>query len=105
MDQKIVTIERKMTDLEKSREFDSSIFADLTKKNKEMDFFLSKMKRCDEQQNHRESSLQRKVTVLKCRSMRDNLLFYRLSEETDEDCASTVRSPTLLPTSNCRGLT
>ena len=87
-----------MTDPEKSREFDSSILADLTKKQKEMDSLLSKM-------DHRESNLQREVTDLKCRSMRDNLLFYRLSEETDENCASTVRSPTLLPTSNCRGLT
>jgi len=90
MDQKIVTIERKMTDLEKSREFDSSILADLTKKQKEMDSLLSKMKRCDEQQNHRESNLQREVTDLKCRSMRDNLLFYKLPEGKNEDCASTV---------------
>ena len=40
--------------------------------------------------DHRESNLQREVTDLKCRSMRDNLLFYELPEGKDEDCASTV---------------
>ena len=77
MDQTIVRIERKMTDLEKIREFDSIILADLTKKQKKMDSLLSKMKRYDEQQNHRESSLQREVTDLK---YEDNLLFYNRPE-------------------------
>ena len=40
--------------------------------------------------DHRESNLQREVTDLKCRSMRDNLLFYKLPEGKNEDCASTV---------------
>jgi len=51
--------------------------ADITKKQKEMDSLLSKMKRYDEQQNHRESSLQREVTDLK---YEDNLLFYNRPE-------------------------
>ncbi|KAH3870961.1 hypothetical protein DPMN_034155 [Dreissena polymorpha] len=34
--------------------------------------------------------MQHKVTDLKCRSMRDNLLFYKIPEEKDEQCEKKI---------------
>jgi len=48
------------------------------------------MKKYEQDHQQNESSLKDEIQDLKCRSMRDNLLFHRLPEEKDENCEQIV---------------
>ncbi|XP_053391044.1 uncharacterized protein LOC128553878 [Mercenaria mercenaria] len=93
VDQKVNSMETKINDLERSREYDSSSMADIEKKQKEIDSLLSKLKVLEHQQTEQERSMKADITDLKCRNMRDNLLFFGIPEvkgESDSDCVEKV---------------
>ena len=92
IDQKIKNIEGKVKDLEESKNFDAGLFEDMANKQREINSILSKMKKFETEQKERERKLQDEVTDLKCRSMRDNLMFYNLQEENGENCEEKVLS-------------
>ena len=90
---KVHTLETKVNTLETSRGFDSESVDVLNKKQKEIDSLLTKMKKLEADQSAKESDLQAKVLDMQCRSMRDNLIFYKIPEavgETDADCVQKV---------------
>ena len=90
---KVHTLETKVNTLETSRGFDSESVDALNKKQKEIDSLLTKMKKLEADQSAKESDLQAKVLDMQCRSMRDNLIFYKIPEavgETDADCVQKV---------------
>ena len=90
IDQKISDMESKIRDIERSRDFDTQSVSDLSKQQRELDSLINKMKKYEQDHQQNESSLKDEIQDLKCRSMRDNLLFHRLPEEKDENCEQIV---------------
>ena len=93
IESKVHTLETKVNTLETSRSFDSESVDALNKKQKEIDSLLVKMKKLEADQSAKESDLQAKVLDMQCRSMRDNLIFYKIpveAGETDDDCVQKV---------------
>ena len=90
MDKKINDLEGKMRDVEHSRTFDSQTITDLSKHQKEMECFIQKMKMMENDHLHIEKELKAEIKDLKCRSMRDNLLFHGILEEKDEQCEMKI---------------
>lgn len=90
---KMKDLESKVSMIENSRDFDTESVNTLNKKQKEIDSLLNKMKTLEADQSAKESSLKAQMLDMQCRSMRDNLLFYRIPEErgeTDDDCMRKV---------------
>lgn len=90
---KVNTLESKVNALESSRGFDSDTVDILDKKQKEIDSLIVKMKKMEAEQTAKDSELQAKVLDMQCRSMRDNLIFYKIPEErgeTDDVCVRKV---------------
>ncbi|KAH3730612.1 hypothetical protein DPMN_056602 [Dreissena polymorpha] len=83
MDKKVSQIESKILEIEQSRQFDSNMFDNLNKKQKEIELLAGRLK-------EHEHLMQHEVIDLKCRSMRDNLLFYKIPEEKDEQCEKKI---------------
>ncbi|XP_053396035.1 uncharacterized protein LOC128556130 [Mercenaria mercenaria] len=48
------------------------------------------MRKAEKEQRDTETVLREEITDLKCRSMRDNLLFFKLLEEKEENCVQKV---------------
>ena len=92
MEQRIKHNEEKVKELEEVKKFDASIFEDMSNKQKEIDSVLSKVGKIEKVQNDNEKRLHEDVIDLKCRSMRDNLVFYRIQEETGEQCEEKILS-------------
>lgn len=90
LSQKISTLETKFEECERSRIFDSQLLDDINKKQKDMEILFSKMKQQERVQDRQETDMKREIIDLKCRSMRDNLLFFKLPEEKDENCEQKV---------------
>ena len=90
LDQKVKNIEGKVRDLEESRNFDTNTFTELSKKQDEMNSLLAKMKQFETDQKEKEQKTQDQLIDLKCRSMRDNLVFYQLPEERGENCEEKI---------------
>ena len=63
---------------------------DMLKTQREMDSLLLKMKTFEKDQNDKENKLRSEIVDLKCRSMRDNLLFFQIPEEKDENCETKL---------------
>lgn len=91
-DAKINSIEEKLGEIEKSREFDSNMLDKVNKKQSEMEKIIKKMERNEEKHREEERVMKVEITDLKCRSMRENLMFYNLTEERDEDCKQKLIS-------------
>ena len=73
--------------------FDSETVEALNEKQNEIDSLLSKMKKLEADQSTKESELQAKLLDMQCRSMRDNLIFYKIPEvrgKADDDCVHKV---------------
>ena len=90
---KVKNLETKVNTIENSRDFDSEAVEHLNKKQKEIDDLLSKMKNLEESQSKTENELKSQVLDMQCRSMRNNLIFYRIPEqreETDDDCVQKI---------------
>ncbi len=83
MDKKVSQIEIKIKEIEQSRENDGTMLENLNKKQKEIELLTGRLK------DH-EHLMQHEVTDLKCGSMRDNLLFFKIPEEKDEQCEKKI---------------
>jgi hypothetical protein len=90
MDQKINLLESKMKDIENSREFDGGMLDDFSKKQRELSTLMTNINKKEDQQRSVEAELKAEIIELKCRSMRDNLMFYKIKEERDENCEAKV---------------
>jgi hypothetical protein len=110
MNHRISSLESKMSDsnktileLEKSRTFDSQVCNEISSKQKNIDKILSDEKqRCNSMQGElhnlkqSNSKLEDDIVDLQARSMRDNLLFFNIPEETlannrrDENCSLKI---------------
>ena len=83
---KVVNMEKQLTDLEVSRNFDSQTLDKIQSKQKEIETSLKKMETIESEQKE-------KLLDLQSREMRDNLIFYGIDEEkdeTDKDCVEKV---------------
>lgn len=92
---KVKDLETKVNTIENSRIFDADSVESLDRKQREIDSLLSKMKKLESEQSKTEEDLKAQVLDIQCRSMRDNLIFYRIPEqkdETDDDCARKILS-------------
>ena len=78
---KFKTLELNVDTIENSRKFDSKTVEALQKKQTEMDALLSRMQKLETEQSKTEQELKAQVVDVQCRSMRDNLLSYRIPEE------------------------
>ena len=90
---KFKTLELKVDTIENSRRFDSKTVETLQKKQTGMDALLSRMRKLETEHSKKEQELKAQVMDVQCRSMRDNLIFYRISEErgeTDDDCVRKI---------------
>lgn len=90
---KVKNLESKVNAIENSRDFDTEAVEKINKKQKEIDELSSKLKKLETDQNKTEGDLKAQVLDIQCRSMRDNLIFYRLPEErdeTDDDCVRKI---------------
>ena len=90
---KFKTLESKVVTIENSRTFDSKTVEALQKKQNEIDTLLSKMRKVETEQTKKEQELKAQVLDVQCRSMRDNLVFYRIPEElgeTDDGCTRKI---------------
>ena len=88
-------LETKVNTIENSRIFDADSVESLDRKQREIDSLLSQMKKLESEQSKTEEDLKAQVLDIQCRSMRDNLIFYRIPEqkdETDDDCARKMLS-------------
>ncbi|XP_052768003.1 uncharacterized protein LOC128208479 [Mya arenaria] len=90
MDTKINDLESKVRDIERSREFDSQTLSEISKQHKDLDSFTQKMEKFEEEHRVTENTLKSEILDLKCRSMRDNLLFHKIPEEKDEICEQKI---------------
>jgi hypothetical protein len=102
MDQRVVAVETKTCEFEKSVTFMSDKIDDFQKKCKELDTMSDELRKqnqsikmlCNEIENTRQdrNELRESVTDLKCRSMQYNLVFTGLGGETrDEDTEGKLR--------------
>ncbi|XP_060597999.1 uncharacterized protein LOC132751777 [Ruditapes philippinarum] len=91
MDKKINDLERKVLDIERSREFDSQTFSEISKQQKGLDTYMKKMEKFEKEHKEMENALKAEIIDLKSRSMRDNLLFHKLPEEKDENCEEKIK--------------
>ena len=90
---KFKTLESKVDTIENSRTFDSKTVEALQKKQTEIDTLLSKMRKVETERTKKEQELKAQVLDVQCRSMRDNLIFYRIPEElgeTDDGCTRKI---------------
>ena len=94
MDQKVVALESKMTSTEESRTFDSQTMTELNNKYSIMQKDMKSIKKAQASLIENENKMKEKLIDLKCREMRDNLLFYNHVKEerneTDGDCVYKV---------------
>ena len=84
---KVDIMETQLTNLERSREFDSQTLEVMKKKQNEMEKMIKKMKKKNENEQ------KERLLDLQCRQMRDNLIFYKIRDardETDENCANKL---------------
>ena len=83
---KVLGMEKQLTDLEASRNFDTKTLDSIQGKQIEIDKMLKKMQNMEEEQKE-------KLLDLQCREMRDNLIFYGIDEtkdESDKDCVDKI---------------
>jgi len=90
MDKKISYLKSKVREIKQIREFDSQNLNEISKQHKHLDSFTQKMKEIESQHMETEQALKSEILDLKCRSMRDNLLFHKISEEKGENCVQKV---------------
>ena len=90
---KVNQLETKVRQIENSRDFDSSSVEQINNKQSEIDSLMKRMQKIADDQVEKDNTYKSQILDMQCRSMRDNLLFYRIPEEnkeTDEACVSKV---------------
>jgi tetrahydromethanopterin S-methyltransferase subunit B len=90
METKINDLDSKVRDIERSREFDSQTLCDINKQQKDLDSYIQKLEAFERDHKDTESVLKAEIQDLRCRSMRDNLLFHKIPEEKDENCEKKI---------------
>jgi len=90
MEQTINDLQIKVRDLEKSREFDTQTMSDINNTHKYVENFMKTHKQNGQEHSDIVNELKNEIQDLKCRSMRDNLLFHNLPEEKEENCEQKV---------------
>lgn len=93
MDQKVVALESKMSAIEESRTFDSQTMNELNNRQSAMQKDMKSIQKAQASLVENENRLKEQLIDLKCREMRDNLLFYNVKEvrdETDDACVDKV---------------
>lgn len=90
IEQKMNTMAEKVSDIERSCDFDGDSLADIRRKQRELDALIVKMAKLEEEQKARNTNLRSEIVDLKSRSMRDNLIFYKIAEERDECCETKI---------------
>ena len=89
----VTQLEDKYKQMETSRQYDAQVMTELSQKQSTIDKLLVDMKEVQKSQETKETELRTQMLDLKCREMRDNLLFYNIDEErgeTSDDCARKV---------------
>ncbi|XP_052783261.1 uncharacterized protein LOC128219493 [Mya arenaria] len=92
MESRISEIESNVKDIEQSRRFDSSSIEKIDRQQKELDSLIQKMKSVESQQTKEKQEFKDEIQDLRCRSMRDNLMFYNIPEDAEENCERKVLS-------------
>lgn len=93
MDEKVMALENKIGNIEQSREFDSRSMDEMRGRHNEMDKMLKEIRKSQKALSDGENKVKEQLVDLKCREMRDNLLFYNVDEErgeTDDACMEKV---------------
>ncbi|XP_052242307.1 uncharacterized protein LOC127852388 [Dreissena polymorpha] len=93
IEQRMNSFETRMKELEKSCDFSGNMIENITKKQSEFDSTLKSTSNLQSRENsviQHEHKLQAEITDLKCRSMRDNLLFFKIPEEQEEQCDKKI---------------
>lgn len=91
IEKKVSELETRVNQIEGSRQFDSDTVENINKKQKEVDTMIANLKKAEKSAN--DSDLKAEILDLRCRQMRDNLMFYKIPEErneTDNDCVEKV---------------
>ena len=84
VDQKVTSLESKITDIEKSRDFDSNSLDAIRKKQTDMETMLSQLQKKQNERSEADTCVQSSLTEMKCLEMKNNLLFFKISEELDQ---------------------
>ena len=84
VDQKVTSLESKITDIEKSRDFDSNSLDAIRKKQTDMETMLSQLQKKQNERSEADTRVQSSLTEMKCLEMKNNLLFFKISEELDQ---------------------
>ena len=84
VEQKVTSLEAKVTEIEKSREFDSKSLKDIRKRQNDMDKLLSQIQKTQQERSNTENRVQSNLNEMKCLEMKNNLLFFKIAEETEE---------------------
>ncbi|MCG8113229.1 MAG: hypothetical protein N0E59_20955, partial [Candidatus Thiodiazotropha taylori] len=93
MDDKVVSLESKIESIERSRQFDSQTMTEINKNHSGMQKDLTDIKKAQTVLAESEARIKEQLIDLKCREMRDNLLFYNVPEErgeTDDVCVEKL---------------
>ena len=84
VDQKVTLLESKITDIEKSHDFDSNSLDAIRKKQTDMETMLSQLQKKQNECSEADTRVQSSLTEMKCLEMKNNLLFFKISEELDQ---------------------
>ncbi|XP_052820388.1 uncharacterized protein LOC128246236 [Mya arenaria] len=97
IDQRVGGLETKIKDIEESRNYDSKTLNEIREKQKELVALKSKIDSLEATHKRADADIKKEVIDLKGRSMRDNLLFFGIPEntdpnnrESDADCVEKV---------------
>ena len=84
MDEKVMALENKIGNIEQSRDFDSRSVDEMRGRHNEIDKMLKEVRKSQKALSDGENKVKEQLVDLKCREMRDNLLFYNVDEERGE---------------------
>ena len=93
IEDKVGQLESKVRQIESSRDFDTGSMDQINAKQKEIDSLMKRMQKLADDQTEKDASYKSQILDMQCRSMRDNLMFYRIPEErgeTDDSCVEKV---------------
>ena len=93
MDEKVMALGNKIGNIEQSRDFDSRSVDEMRGRHNEIDKMLKEVRKSQKALSDGENKVKEQLVDLKCREMRDNLLFYNVDEErgeTDDACMEKV---------------
>ena len=93
IEDKVGQLETKVRQIENSRDFDTGSMDQINAKQKEIDSLIKRMQKLADDQREKDTSHKSQLLDMQCRSMRDNLMFYRIPEErgeTDDSCVEKV---------------